>query len=241
MEAYVLIGLFIDTNELEKLKIYEKVLIQEKVLPKTSCDHLPVHNYFKNSSKSCPTCNIPISIIKGSEPIYKKGLVGYKPIFFRNPLMSMRQRCKHNKKTNCNNFCISCKKFCNSCMCPNNCLYIIDICNPDLYHNLSKRCNCYEYLYYGLEDCLCKVIDYDVPLDKIKGFDLLNINYVHKLTWDDEEGFVILCESFKISKHYNTIEIIKRYIKMKKEIEEFVQQFGIKDGDFEIRVKFIKN
>jgi len=241
MEAFALIGLFVDNQDLEQLKIYENVLIQEEVLPKTSCDHLDIQDYFSKLTRSCPTCNMPISLIKGSYATYKKGLVGYKPGFFDNTTLDLRDRCKHTKGKHCSKlkFCIKCSKFCNSCTCPKGCLYVIDICNPKIYHNVDKMCNCYGYQYF--KDCDCNFIDYDVSLDEVKGIDIFNNKEEYKLTWDDEEGFIILCDSFIISNKNNVINVKKKYVKLKKDIKKLAQKFGIKNGEFEIRIKFIKN
>ena len=128
-------GFFISKEDIEKLRIYEDVLVQQVILPRNSCSHLLDENYVKGSPKYCPECGTKTHIIPGKPAVYEKKLVGYYNDFF-HPKSLVIEKCKcekgcddckyncelmkvcdgcYNKIVNCN--CSPCRLECNECDC----------------------------------------------------------------------------------------------------------------------------
>lgn len=63
----------------------------------------------------------------------------------------------------------------------------------------------------------------------------------HKLIWDESEGHMILHESYAVTENDdNTVPIHEGQLEFKRVIEKFAQELGIQ-GEFEMRIKFIKD
>jgi len=107
----IVIGFFIDENELDKFKIYRTKKI---VCPSyNSCGHLPDSAYSKNDQKYCPECGV--KIYRTPEKIFEHvELIGYKDDLFHskefNPCPCLD--CKDCYDKNCRD-CLKCN--CGNC------------------------------------------------------------------------------------------------------------------------------
>jgi len=101
----------------------------------------------------------------------------------------------------------------------------------------KKDCGCNDnYQKTNNDQCTCDMINYDVPIDKLRGY-MLSCNYI--LTMDNEFGPIILYESFKVNIKDNEFKInFEELNAAKLKIDEFTTKLEIK-GKFDIKIKFI--
>lgn len=87
LDKYVIIGYFIDEEELKKLKRYETVTIETKEIPPiNSCSHLSDETYLQGTIKYCPECGNKVWKCPGkpSSIRYEEKFTGYYEGFLNN-------------------------------------------------------------------------------------------------------------------------------------------------------------
>jgi len=252
MSIYVLTGFFIDHgDDLEKLKVYESVLVSEEVPPRNSCDHLLTDVYLNKTQKYCSECGTKVAIIDGIPAKYRLEFVGYNPNFLNCNLKPekkcgcvMCNNCECNECNDCDRCkctqCKHCDDHDNSTKCSYHCYatcqpYPPDIFNAQNYCSLNdKECRC-DNKYYEDYMCTCDMIDYSVPIEKIKGVVLKN---GYRLINDNVFGFVILHGSYKVDSGGKLMFDFNVHTTVKHELETFANSLGIR-GSFDSKIKVI--
>ena len=148
-------GFFISKEDIEKLRIYEDILVQQVILPRNSCSHLLDENYMKGSPKYCSECGTKTYIIPGKPAVYEKELVGYYNDFF-HPKSLVIEKCKCEKgcdecKYNCElmKFCDGCREKIANCKCSS----CMPTCNKCLEKFITCKCLSSEPLICKRGEC----------------------------------------------------------------------------------------
>ena len=126
----MIVGYFLEKEELEKLRVFEDVIREAEVPARNSCEHLPAESYTKGNPKYCPECGKKVQIHPMEPAIYTKELTGYYKNFFHPKSNSNRivcdclyecekceyncERTKHLSQRRCKN----CFEEENNCICP---------------------------------------------------------------------------------------------------------------------------
>ena len=78
----MIVGYFLEKEEIEKLRVFEDVIREVEVSARNSCEHLPVESYTTQNPKYCPECGKKVRIHPMEPAIYTKELTGYYKNFF---------------------------------------------------------------------------------------------------------------------------------------------------------------
>jgi len=233
--SYLIIGYFIDINELKKLEKYETVTykIRSETFDKNSCNHLSDESYQNKTPNYCPECGTKVHIIKGYPAEYtsKQKFIGYQEGFLAPFVTEKKCGCIHCNFCDCEQcddcstckYCVKCKdddkSYRRNRVCKTN-MDDLKITDTELYN--VNRCRCYYECDYACNNTYDKTT---------VGFDL---SIGHKLMYDKDEGFYILYDTLDL-KYHNSYVIDDGMIEFKNKVETFLNKFGMK-GSFEMKI-----